>query len=98
VNYTKKRSIAGEVRHYREQKEEIERWEEMKQEKVGLGLGLGLRGVMEGGWWEADALGDVVPSRKDWSRISWSGSCFISTRRLRGVPPISRRPTQSSKD
>jgi structural maintenance of chromosome 1 len=34
VNYTKKRSIAGEVKHYREQKEEIQRWEEMKLEKV----------------------------------------------------------------
>jgi len=43
VNYTKKRSIAGEVRHYREQKEEIERWEEMKQEKVRR-LGFGMMG------------------------------------------------------
>lgn len=34
VNYTKKRSIAGEVKHYREQKDEIERWEQMKEEHV----------------------------------------------------------------
>jgi hypothetical protein len=46
VNYTKKRSIAGEVRHYREQKEEIERWEEMKQEKVSAW-----------GWWGVEEAG-----------------------------------------
>ena len=34
VNYTKKRSIFGEVKHYREQKEEIAKWEKMKEDQV----------------------------------------------------------------
>lgn len=36
LNYTKKRSIVGEVRLYRDQKEEIARWEEMKEKKENL--------------------------------------------------------------
>lgn len=34
LNYTKKRSIAGEFKHYKEQKEEVERWEALKVEQV----------------------------------------------------------------
>lgn len=56
VNYTKKRSIAGEVKHYREQKEEIERWEELKKERVSFtSLTLGL--VRRGGRWRGCGYG-----------------------------------------
>lgn len=33
VNYSKKRGITSEVRHYKEQREELDRWETLKQER-----------------------------------------------------------------
>lgn len=36
VNYSKKRGITSEVRHYKEQREELDRWETLKQEREDL--------------------------------------------------------------
>lgn len=33
-NYAKKRSMASEVKHFREQKEEVKQWEKLNREKV----------------------------------------------------------------
>lgn len=36
LNYSKKRGITSEVRHYREQREEVDRWEALKEEREEL--------------------------------------------------------------
>lgn len=33
-NYSKKRGVAGELKQYKEQKSEVERWESMQEQKV----------------------------------------------------------------
>ena len=41
-NFTKKRGIASELKQFKEQKEEVARWEQLREQKVGSRCGVTL--------------------------------------------------------
>ncbi len=68
ANYSKKRSMAVEVKHFREQRDEIRQWEKLRDAKVGSPP-LAVCGAADKGL------------RMRWFNDTCSGGCFTSPRK-----------------
>lgn len=47
-NYAKKRTMASEVKHFREQREEVKQWERLNRDKVSANAELRLKAGRDG--------------------------------------------------